>query len=90
VSYSLGNLLTYGPFSRVPPLDRGAILCAVLDPRGRVVLADLRPTHQIRPGRAFPDPEHVALRLVDSLSALDFPVTGARLPEGLLRFTTPR
>jgi hypothetical protein len=88
VSYSLGNLLTYGPFSRVPPLDRGAILCAVLDPRGRVVLADLRATYQERPGRAFPDPEHAALGLVDSLSVLDFPTTGARVSAGLLRYIT--
>jgi hypothetical protein len=90
VSYSLGNLLTYGPFSRVPPLDRGAILCASLDPRGRVLLAELRATHQVRPGRALPDPEQEALRLVDSLSVLDFPVTGARVSGGLVRYITPR
>jgi len=89
VSYSLGNLLTYGPFSRVPPLDRGAILCAELDPRGRVVFADLRATHQLRPGRAFPDPDQTAHRLVDSLSLLDFPRTGARVRAGLVRHQTP-
>jgi hypothetical protein len=88
VSYSLGNLLTYGPFSRVPPLDRGAILCAVLDPAGRVVRADLRATHQVRPGRAFPDPEGTAFRIIDSLSVLDFPATGARVSAGMLRYHT--
>ena len=88
VSYSLGNLLTYGPFSRVPPLDRGAILCAVMDPRGRVVFADLRATRQVRPGRAFPDPDQAAFRLIDSLGRLDFPVTGARVSAGLLRYVT--
>lgn len=86
VSYSLGNLLTYGPFSRVPPLDRGAILCAALDPRGRVVQAELRATHQLRPGRAFPDPDQAALGLIDSLSVLDFPMSGARVSAGLLRY----
>ena len=88
VSYSLGNLLTYGPFSQVAPLDRGAILCAVLDPAGRVVLADLRATHQVRPGLAFPDPVQAAFRIIDSLSALDFPATGARVSAGLLRHPT--
>jgi hypothetical protein len=88
VSYSLGNLLTYGPFSRVQPLDRGAILCVVLDPAGRVVLADLRATHQVRPGLAFPDPVQAAFRIIDSLSALDFPATGARVSAGLLRHPT--
>lgn len=88
VSYSLGNLLTYGPFSRVPPLDRGAILCAVLDPHGRVVLADLRATHQVPPGLAFPDPEGAAFGIIDSLGTLDFPLTGARVSAGMLRFPT--
>jgi len=88
VSYSLGNLLTYGPFSRVPPLDRGAVLCAVMDPQGRVVFADLRATHQVRPGRAFPDPDQAAFHLIDSLGRLDFPVTGARVSAGLLRYVT--
>ena len=88
VSYSLGNLLTYGPFSRVPPLDRGAILCAVLDPEGRVLHADLRATHQVQPGRAFPDPSQAAFGIIDSLSALDFPMTGARVSGGMLRYPT--
>jgi hypothetical protein len=88
VSYSLGNLLTYGPFSRVPPLDRGAVLCAVLDAAGRVVMADLRATHQVRPGLAFPDPVQAAFRIIDSLSVLDFPATGARVSAGLLRHPT--
>ena len=85
VAYSLGNLLTYGPFSRVPPLDRGAILCAVLDEQGRVVQADLRATRQIPPGRALPDSSHAAFDLVDALGALDFPETAARVIAGMLR-----
>lgn len=85
ISYSLGNLLTYGPFSRVPPLDRGAILCAVLDGQGRVLQAELRATHQVRPGLALPDPEHMAFGIIDSLGMLDFPLTGARVSAGTLR-----
>lgn len=86
VAYSLGNLVTYGPFNRRPPLDRGGLLCAVLDRDGRVARAEFRATYQVAPGVAFPDPASVGARLVDSLSALDFPETGAVLEgETLLR-----
>jgi hypothetical protein len=85
VAYSLGNLATYGPFSREPPLDRGAVLCAVLDPGGGVKQAELRATHQERPGLPYPDPRHTAFDLVDSLGALDFPATAARISAGMVR-----
>jgi hypothetical protein len=85
VAYSLGNLLTYGPFSRVPPLDRGAVLCAVLEPNGAVTQADLRATHQLAPGRAYPDTSYAAFSLVDSLGVLDFPTTAAHVFAGMLR-----
>jgi len=85
VAYSLGNLATYGPFSREPPLDRGAVLCAVLDADGRVRQADLRATHQRRPGLPFPDPRYAAFDLVDSLGSLDFPETAARIIAGMIR-----
>jgi len=85
VAYSLGNLLTYGPFSRVPPLDRGTLLCAVLEPYGGIAQADLRATHQVAPGRAYPDTSHAAFSLVDSLGALDFPATAASVFAGMLR-----
>jgi hypothetical protein len=83
--YSLGNLITYGPFSMKEPLDRGAILCASLDRDGRVVQADLRPTHQLQAGFVVPDDTYRAARLVDSLSALDFPETGVRVAWGMIR-----
>jgi hypothetical protein len=83
--YSLGNLVTYGPFSMAPPLDRGAIFCASLDRDGRVVQADLRPTHQLKPGTVVADAELRAAQLVDSLSGLDFPTTGVRVPFGMIR-----
>jgi hypothetical protein len=85
VAYSLGNLVTYGPFSRAEPLDRGALLCAALARDGRVVQADLRATHQVSPGFTYPDPENVAFGLIDSLSSTDFPETGARVVAGMLR-----
>lgn len=84
VVYSLGNLLTFGPFSLAEPLDRGGFVCAVLDGRGRVFSAELRPTRQEPPGRALPDAVGRAGLMVDSLSALDFPVTGVRVVDGQL------
>ncbi|MGH7636132.1 MAG: CapA family protein [Gemmatimonadaceae bacterium] len=76
--YSLGNLLTYGPFNNAEPLNRGAVAC--VDIAGRsVVGADLRPTVQRAPGVVAPDWTRRALQLIDSLSVLDFPKTGARV-----------
>jgi hypothetical protein len=79
IAYSLGNLLTYGPFSFRPPIDRGAILCATMARDGAVTDARLHSTRQLPPGRLRADRTARAARLVDSLSALDFPSTGARV-----------
>jgi hypothetical protein len=79
VFYSLGNLVTYGPFSNKPPIDRGAIACAVLDDKGRARSAMLRATVQRWPGHVARDKSRRAYALVDSLSQLDFPRTGARV-----------
>jgi Bacterial capsule synthesis protein PGA_cap len=79
VFYSLGNLVTYGPFSNKPPIDRGAIACAVLDDKGRARSATLRATVQQWPGHVARDKSRRAYALVDSLSQLDFPRTGARV-----------
>ncbi|HEX8320623.1 CapA family protein [Longimicrobium sp.] len=79
VFYSLGNLLTYGPFSLVEPLNRSAIACAVLDDEGRVLSGQLRSTRQMPPGQVQADDTGRAAALADSLSALDFPDTGARI-----------
>lgn len=77
VLYSLGNLLTYGPFKLREPTNRGAVACATIDSVGHVASAELRPTVQLWPGVLQPDSTRRALTLVDSLSALDFPRTGA-------------
>lgn len=85
VVYSLGNLLTYGPFSMAEPLNRGAVVCATLDGAGRVTGAVLRATRQVPPGMVSPDPTGRGALLVDSLSALDFPETGVRVvPEAVM------
>jgi hypothetical protein len=78
ILYSLGNLLTYGPFSMREPNNRGAVACVTLDAEGRVEDAVLRSTYQRAPGIVAPDPAGRAALLVDSLSQLDFPATAAR------------
>jgi hypothetical protein len=90
VFYSLGNLLTYGPFSLVEPLNRGALACAVLDDEGRVLSAQLRSTRQLPPGQVQPDDTGRAAALADSLSALDFPDTGARIDPATGEVLRPR
>lgn len=76
--YSLGNLLTYGPFNNAEPINRGVVVCA--DILGRsVVGADLRATVQRAPGVVARDPSLRAHAIVDSLGVLDFPNTGARV-----------
>jgi len=79
VLYSLGNLLTYGPFSHREPMRRGVVACATVDGRGAVRDARLHATVQRAPGRVSVDRSHRALVLVDSLSRLDFPRTGAHV-----------
>jgi hypothetical protein len=79
VVYSLGNLLTYGPFKLREPTNRGAVVCATIDSARHVSAAELRPTMQRWPGVLQADSSRRAWRLVDSLSALDFPRTGARV-----------
>jgi len=79
VLYSLGNLITYGPFSHLEPMRRGAVACATVDGMGGVHDAVMRPTVQRAPGRMSADRGRRALRIADSLSKLDFPKTGARI-----------
>ena len=76
ILYSLGNLLTYGPFNLSEPMNRGAIACVTLPPRGTATRVVLRSTRQVPPGIVSPDPEGRAAALADSLATLDFPATG--------------
>lgn len=76
--YSLGNLVTYGPFNNAEPLNRGAVACADLV-GSSVIGADIRATVQRAPGVVMRDPANRAYRLIDSLGVLDFPATGARV-----------
>lgn len=78
VLYSLGNLVTYGPFSFAEPMNRGALACVRLED-GAVQEAWLRPTRQRPPGVVEEDPQRRAWVLVDSLSRLDFPNEAVRV-----------
>jgi hypothetical protein len=89
--YSLGNLLTYGPFKLREPTNRGAVACATIDSARHVVSAELRPTMQLWPGVLKPDSTRRALTLIDSLSALDFPRTGVVVDSsGAMKKRAPR
>ena len=85
VFYSLGNLLTYGPFRNREPQDRGAVACVVVEAPRKITAAELRPTRQLMAGALTGDSTGRALTLVDSLSALDFPRTGVTVaPDGTI------
>ena len=79
VLYSLGNLVTYGPFSHREPMRRGVVACAAVDGRGAVHDVRLHATSQRAPGRVSTDRSRRSLTLIDSLSRLDFPSTGAHV-----------
>ena len=90
IFYSLGNLLTYGPFTLSDPMNRGGIACADLRPAGGVSYAELRATRQTPPGLVSVDPTGTAAQLVDALGLQDFPATVARVtPEGLMERAGP-
>jgi poly-gamma-glutamate capsule biosynthesis protein CapA/YwtB (metallophosphatase superfamily) len=88
IVYSLGNLLTYGPFNLTEPMNRGAIACVALGATGQAKDVVLRSTWQVPPGILADDPTGRAAMLVDSLSALDFPATGS-VSSGDGRLTAP-
>jgi poly-gamma-glutamate capsule biosynthesis protein CapA/YwtB (metallophosphatase superfamily) len=85
VLYSLGNLLTYGPFGNREPTNRGAVACVTIDSARSVSEAELRSTIQLAPGVLRADATERGAQIIDSLSALDFPRTGVRvLPGGVV------
>ena len=79
VFYSLGNLVNYGPFNMDPPRNSGAVVCATLDSLGAPGNVIVEPTNQISEGIVRPDSSGRARVLLDSLSGLDFPSTGATI-----------
>ncbi|NIN71544.1 MAG: hypothetical protein GTO46_06360 [Gemmatimonadetes bacterium] len=77
--YSLGNLLTYGPFNMREPGNIGGIVCAYVDAAGRVSDVEFRSTYQVAPGLVQFDPAGRGAFLVDSLGRLDFPESAGRV-----------
>jgi hypothetical protein len=77
VVYSLGNLVNYGPFNLAEPRNSGAVICATLDSAGAPGNVVLESTIQISEGIVHADSAGRARVLLDSLSGLDFPSTGA-------------
>jgi hypothetical protein len=91
VAYSLGNLLTYGPFVLREPLNRSAVLCATIDRSGRVASATLAPTMQRAAGVVVPDRSRRAITIVNALGRADFPESAARVnARGALSPAAPR
>ena len=79
VAYSLGNLVTYGPFNVADYNAHGAVLCATLAADGGVRDAVIRSTRQPEPGRVEADEHNAGARDIEELTRSDFPVTGARV-----------
>lgn len=77
VAYSLGNLVTYGPFSVAEPANRGAMLCVALGADGTVREARFLPTRQRAAGFVAFDASMRGAAIADSLGRLDFPATRA-------------
>lgn len=79
IFYSLGNLLTYGPFRIVEPLNRGGIACVTMTREDGVVDATFTPTRQWLPGHIELDSAGRGIEMINSLSRLDFPSTGVQV-----------
>ena len=79
IAYSLGNLVTYGPFNHAGYTDDGALLCATLAADGSVRDAVLRSTVQRWPGYVRADSAGRGAHDIAELSAEDFPLTGAEI-----------
>jgi hypothetical protein len=76
VLYSLGNFINYGTFNLREPMNRGAVACLTIGGPRKVRTASIASTIQIAPGVVIPDARGGSAALIDSLSRLDFPVTG--------------
>jgi hypothetical protein len=68
--------VNYGTFNLREPMNRGAVACLTIAGPRRVRDAAIASTIQIAPGIVLPDPLGGSASLMDSLSRLDFPVSG--------------
>ncbi len=79
IVYSLGNFLTYRGFNLDGPLGLTTLLQLDLDADGRFVAARMPPLHQLPQAGPFPDPDGASALLLQRVTLLDFPRTGARI-----------
>lgn len=79
IFYSLGNFLTYRGFNVDGPLGLTTVLQLALDGEGRFVSAMMPPLRQIPQVGPVPDSSGAAVRLLQRVTRLDFPRTGATI-----------
>ena len=79
IVYSLGNFLTYRGFNLDGPLGITSLLVLDLDGDGRFVGGRLPPLLQLPLIGPQPDPSGAAVSLLQRITKLDFPLTGARI-----------
>jgi hypothetical protein len=83
IFYSLGNFATYRGFNLAGPLGVTAVLQLNLSGEGKFEGARMVPLLQIPGTGPAPDSTSQATTLINQVTALDFPGTGARLkPDG--------
>jgi hypothetical protein len=83
IFYSLGNFATYKGFNLAGPLGVTAVLQLNLSGEGKFEGARMVPMLQIPGTGPAPDSTSQATTLINQVTALDFPGTGARLkPDG--------
>lgn len=83
IFYSLGNFATYRGFNLAGPLGVTAVLQLNLSGEGKFEGARMVPLLQIPGAGPAPDSTSQATTLINQVTALDFPGTGARLkPDG--------
>jgi len=83
IFYSLGNFATYRGFNLAGPLGVTAVLQLNLSGEGKFEGARMVPLLQIPGTGPAPDSTAQATTLINQVTALDFPGTGARLkPDG--------
>lgn len=72
IAYSLGNLLTYGPFSMKRNGNLGGILCTEFDTTARISAASFTSTVQSKAGLLSVDSTYQSAKLLQHLSSRDF------------------
>ncbi len=81
IAYSLGNFCTYAGISVAGECGLTLILKADLDSTGKFLSGRIIPAYQKYPGGPRPDSSGRALKLIQTLTRADFPLTGPEIGE---------